>query len=449
MSDKKRLDISLPPRISDSPTKKASIKQEEKVVSLKGDEPPLVVTSKPPEERESGAKVKENPHLNQPPLSPSIPHIPPQQPSENSQKQDYANSEGPKEAGSHETKSITHWLMWGENGKPGTDEFSQYKVPLIIFVLIIGLFIFLEFFNSSDNMPPSPEKAVISEEPRSAQEFLLEKTPLSIKSELPEQSESNLTRSAMDFVIKFVESGNTGSGNQLSFYHSQVDYFDFGVIGLDKIQDDLKKYQAAWPERSYEIVAQPTPLNNKWSSWVVSIRYKTQGFTDRMEGTVLNEIELIQTGDGFKISRVKSVSIERQNLALSSSNLDSAFTQHQIVDFVIRFIKSSDLSSPEEETSFYSDQTIYFDNGSVLKDYILRDIIDYRARWPVRSYTVVEKPSVFRSNIVNDLYICYVPITYNVSDGKRTKQGEVLNYIGIKPQQNGYSISFITTKKIK
>ena len=71
----------------------------------------------------------------------------------------------------------------------------------------------------------------------------------------------------------------------------------------------------------------------------------------------------------------------------------------EVTQFTINFIIAGS-NSPFDEASYYAEAATYFNKGTIRKQAILDDINQYDARWPIRSYQIVEGPAIYW---INDL----------------------------------------------
>jgi hypothetical protein len=126
--------------------------------------------------------------------------------------------------------------------------------------------------------------------------------------------------SLREFVIQFATSGNTAvSLAEISFYADQVDYFDNGRVTKAFVADDIGKYNQRWPQRHYQVNAEPTieivDAARDIARATVVIGFAVQNAQRTILGTCQDIILIREASTNPKVMSVRSQFLNRQEKA--------------------------------------------------------------------------------------------------------------------------------------
>jgi peptidoglycan hydrolase-like protein with peptidoglycan-binding domain len=110
-----------------------------------------------------------------------------------------------------------------------------------------------------------------------------------------------------DYVAAFVLAGlDPHIGAEVDFFADRVQYYDQGVIGREKIREDLQRYAARWPERRFSIAGDVAtePQNGNRVRVTFPLRYELRNGTKHLSGKIDKTLMLEPAGDDLQIVAV-------------------------------------------------------------------------------------------------------------------------------------------------
>ena len=122
----------------------------------------------------------------------------------------------------------------------------------------------------------------------------------------------------------------------------------------------------------------------------------------------------------------------------------NAPSEKQAADLITAFLKHGEEPNIQTELADYADTVNpYFDQGQQTKAAILKDITDYRAKWPKRSLQLIaiESARLVRMNILEATY----RLRYSASNGKQNRSGALIQEIRFTLADQTWLVSGIRT----
>jgi hypothetical protein len=123
-----------------------------------------------------------------------------------------------------------------------------------------------------------------------------------------EGSATNITAERLrDYVGAFVLAGlDPQVGSETDFFADRVQYYDEGVIGREKIREDLKRYDKRWPERRFWLDGDITieSQNGKRVRVTFPLRYEVRNGAKHSSGKINKTVVLEPDGDDLQIVAV-------------------------------------------------------------------------------------------------------------------------------------------------
>jgi peptidoglycan hydrolase-like protein with peptidoglycan-binding domain len=110
-----------------------------------------------------------------------------------------------------------------------------------------------------------------------------------------------------DYVGAFVLAGlDPHVGSETDFFADRVEYYDEGVIGREKIRNDLKRYAARWPDRRFWLDGEikVEPQNGNRVQVTFPLRYDLRNGGKHSSGKINKTLVLEPTGNDFEIVAV-------------------------------------------------------------------------------------------------------------------------------------------------
>ncbi|HEY2568655.1 MAG TPA: peptidoglycan-binding domain-containing protein [Candidatus Udaeobacter sp.] len=115
------------------------------------------------------------------------------------------------------------------------------------------------------------------------------------------------TEQLRDYVGAFVLAGlDAQIGAEAAFFADRVQYYDEGVKDREKIRNDLKRYDSAWPGRKFWLAGDITvePQTAKRVRVTFPLRYELRNGGKRSSGKVKKTLVLERAGDELQIVAV-------------------------------------------------------------------------------------------------------------------------------------------------
>lgn len=114
-----------------------------------------------------------------------------------------------------------------------------------------------------------------------------------------------------DYVAAFVLAGlDRNVGAEAEFFADRVDYYNSGQMDREKIREDLKRYDAKWPERHFWLAGKITiePQRDNRLRVTFPLGFKLRNGNRQSSGKVDKTLVLEPAGDDFAIVAVNEVS---------------------------------------------------------------------------------------------------------------------------------------------
>ena len=107
-----------------------------------------------------------------------------------------------------------------------------------------------------------------------------------------------------DYVAGFILAGlDPQVGAEMEFFGDQVDYFDDGMIGREKIRRDLERYDRRWPERRFwlagEVNVEPRP--DSLLRVTFPLRFELRNGSKHVSGKVMKTLLVEVMGEDLNI----------------------------------------------------------------------------------------------------------------------------------------------------
>jgi peptidoglycan hydrolase-like protein with peptidoglycan-binding domain len=104
-----------------------------------------------------------------------------------------------------------------------------------------------------------------------------------------------------DYVAAFVLAGlDPQVGAETAFFAHRVNYYDDGIMDRSKIEHDLKRYDARWPERKFRLDGDITVDHQGGTRMRVTfpLRYELRNGAKHSSGKIDKSLVIETTGDG-------------------------------------------------------------------------------------------------------------------------------------------------------
>jgi peptidoglycan hydrolase-like protein with peptidoglycan-binding domain len=115
------------------------------------------------------------------------------------------------------------------------------------------------------------------------------------------------TERLRDYVGAFVLAGlDPQVGTEAAFFADRVQYYDEGMKDQDKIREDLKRYDARWPERRFWLAGDITvePQSDSRVRVTFPLRYELRNSAKHSSGKINKTLLLERAGDDLQIVAV-------------------------------------------------------------------------------------------------------------------------------------------------
>jgi hypothetical protein len=110
-----------------------------------------------------------------------------------------------------------------------------------------------------------------------------------------------------DYIAAFVLAGlDPHVGAEVDFFADRVRYYDQGVLGREKVREDLKRYAARWPERRFWLAGDVAtePQNGNRVRVTFPLRYELHNGAKHLSGKIDKTLMLEPSGDDLQIVAV-------------------------------------------------------------------------------------------------------------------------------------------------
>jgi peptidoglycan hydrolase-like protein with peptidoglycan-binding domain len=115
------------------------------------------------------------------------------------------------------------------------------------------------------------------------------------------------TERLRDYIAAFVLAGlDPHVGAEVDFFADRVRYYDQGVIGREKIREDLQRYAGRWPERRFWLAGDVAtePQNGNRVRVTFPLGYELRNGTKHLSGKIDKTLMLEPAGDDLQIVAV-------------------------------------------------------------------------------------------------------------------------------------------------
>jgi hypothetical protein len=102
----------------------------------------------------------------------------------------------------------------------------------------------------------------------------------------------------------------------------------------------------------------------------------------------------------------------------------------EVLAFIQSFVNGHDSDAPIDMTALYVHRPIYMQYGQVDRDFIQRDVIEYRQKWAIRHYRLASTPEITRHKNPDILIVSY-RMAFQVENSTKQISGEAGYLVGI------------------
>jgi hypothetical protein len=161
---------------------------------------------------------------------------------------------------------------------------------------------------TSENEPAAPARAAASTpNTATAEASAVESMPSQSAAAASSSASEFSTERLRDYVGAFVLAGlDPKVGAEAAFFADRVQYYDQGVMEHEKIREDLKRYDARWPERQFRLAGDITvePQSDNRVRVTFPLRYELRNGKKHSSGKVDKTLVLERSGDDLQIVAV-------------------------------------------------------------------------------------------------------------------------------------------------
>lgn len=111
--------------------------------------------------------------------------------------------------------------------------------------------------------------------------------------------------------------------------------------------------------------------------------------------------------------------------------------EHRVDEFVRDFVKSEERGDVPGYVSHFGDRVNYYQDRRAGRDSIAREVDQFNARWPRRSFSIKDDPDIVFDG---DSYVVQFPVKYSVRNGPEKAKGTVLYTMRLGQAQDGFRI---------
>jgi hypothetical protein len=115
------------------------------------------------------------------------------------------------------------------------------------------------------------------------------------------------TERLRDYVAAFVLAGlDENVGAETEFFADHVEYYDQGMMDRERIREDLKRYDARWPQRQFRLAGDINiePQNDNRVRVTFRLEYELRNDKKHSSGRVDKTLVLEHAGDDLQIVAV-------------------------------------------------------------------------------------------------------------------------------------------------
>ncbi len=116
--------------------------------------------------------------------------------------------------------------------------------------------------------------------------------------------------------------------------------------------------------------------------------------------------------------------------------------------FVGDYVKAMRSNNITRQLKFYADNVDYYHNGKIDRRIIEQTLRRYHTRWPRRGYRIGSDIQFSRVNKRGEIVLTF-PISFTLSDGRRTVKGATSNRLVISAATLDPRINAISEKRIR
>jgi peptidoglycan hydrolase-like protein with peptidoglycan-binding domain len=131
--------------------------------------------------------------------------------------------------------------------------------------------------------------------------------------------------------------------------------------------------------------------------------------------------------------------------ATAAGSLDDEISRERVRDYVGAFVLAGLDPQVGAETEFFADRVQYYDEGTIGRENIRRDLQRYAARWPERRFWLAGDIRVEPQN-GNRVRVTF-PLRYELRKGAKHKSGKINKTLVLEPAGNDLEIVAVNERK--
>jgi hypothetical protein len=116
-------------------------------------------------------------------------------------------------------------------------------------------------------------------------------------------------------------------------------------------------------------------------------------------------------------------------------------------DYVGAFVLAGLDPQVGAETEFFADRVQYYDEGTIGRENIRRDLHRYAARWPERRFWLAGDVRVEPQN-GNRVRVTF-PLRYELRNGRKHSSGKIAKTIVLEPTGDDFQIVAVNERKAR
>jgi peptidoglycan hydrolase-like protein with peptidoglycan-binding domain len=134
-------------------------------------------------------------------------------------------------------------------------------------------------------------------------------------------------------------------------------------------------------------------------------------------------------------------------LTTAADSSDDNISTERVRDYVGAFVLAGLDPQVGAETEFFADRVQYYDEGTIGRENIRRDLHRYAARWPERRFWLAGDIRVEPQN-GNRVRVTF-PLRYELRNGRKHSSGKIAKTIVLEPTGNDLQIVAVNERKAK
>jgi peptidoglycan hydrolase-like protein with peptidoglycan-binding domain len=133
--------------------------------------------------------------------------------------------------------------------------------------------------------------------------------------------------------------------------------------------------------------------------------------------------------------------------ATAAGSLDNEISRERVRDYVGAFVLAGLDPQVGAETEFFADRVQYYDEGTIGRENIRRDLHRYAARWPERRFCLAGDVRVEPQN-GNRVRVTF-PLRYELRNGRKHSSGKIAKTIVLEPTGDDFQIVAVNERKAR